>query len=165
MTSVTVRQARIEDIDQVFAAWQALRGYYASVDRRIIPAPVTKEEFGAAYRDRLEEPTAASFLAIDGGRLVGFISAAIAQNQPDRLPEHHIAVGQLYVAESHRRQGLGVQLFRAIADWASLQDGASHFEMPVLAADAEAMNFWQSIGFTPFIQRLWAPLSAPDRDE
>jgi len=164
MSEVKVRPAQIDDAESVFVAWQALRAYYASVDRRIIPAPVGREEFAAAYAALLARPVAASFVAIDGKRLVGFISGAIEQNQPDRLPERHVAVGQLYVAESHRRRGLGLQLFQAIADWASAQDGVSHFEMPVLAADAEAMSFWQSIGFSPFIQRLWAPLSAPERD-
>ncbi len=164
MTRVAVREARIEDAEPVFHAWQALRAYYASVDRRIIPAPIVREEFVAAYAERLASPGAASFVAVEGTRLVGFISATVAQNQPDRLPEQHVAVGQLYVAESHRRQGLGVELFRAVAAWASAQEGVSHFEMPVLAADAEAMNFWRSIGFSPFIQRLWAPLSAPEAD-
>jgi hypothetical protein len=30
--------------------------------------------------------------------------------------------------------------------------------MTVLNADAEAEQFWRALGFTPFIQRLWAPL-------
>jgi GNAT superfamily N-acetyltransferase len=165
MSGVEVRAAQVEDADRVFAAWQALRGYYASVDRRINPAPIGRDEFIAAYQQRLGRPVAASFVAVDGKRLAGFISGAIEQNQPDRLPESYVAVGQLYVAEAYRRQGLGQRLFQAIADWASQQNGVSHLEMPVLAADTEAMNFWQSIGFTPFIQRLWAPLSAPEPND
>jgi hypothetical protein len=37
--------------------------------------------------------------------------------------------------------------------------------MAVLSADAAAAGFWRSIGFSPFIERLWAPLSAPEGDE
>jgi len=162
--AVAVRLARVSDGAALFEAWQALRQHYAAIDRRIIPAAVSREEFLAGFALRLAELQSADFVAVEGGAVVGFISGRIEANQPDRLPERHATVGHLYVDAAHRRSGLGRRLFEAIAAWALAQDGVSHFEMPVLAADPEAVHFWQAIGFSPFIERLWAPLSAPEHD-
>lgn len=164
VTSPVVRPAQRGDGAHLYDAWQRLRNYYASVDRRIIPAPVSREEFVADFERRLTRPDSATFIASEKKRVVGFISGNIELNQPDRLPERHATVGNLFVDVAHRRNGLGRGLFESLAAWARAQEGVSHFEMPVLAADDEAVHFWQSLGFTPFILRLWAPLSAPEPD-
>lgn len=158
--SAQVRPAQAGDAAGVFQAWEALRKHYAALDPRIVPAPVSPEEFEDAFAERLAIATSAAFVAVEEHAVVGFISGIIEQNQPDRLPERHATVGHLFVDPAHRRDGIGRKLFEALAAWARSQEVA-HFEMPVLAADREAGKFWQSIGFTPFIERLWAPLSAP----
>lgn len=164
MSGLQVRPAQADDGPAVYAAWQSLRHYYASVDRRIINAPVALDDFVDAYRERFGQGTAAAFVAVDGRRLAGFIICTIEHNQPDRLPERHATVGHLFVDPDYRRKGIGRKLFESVAGWATAQDNVSHFEMPVLAADSSAAEFWRALGFTPFIQRLWAPLSAPELD-
>ena len=141
----------------------ALREYNAAVDRRVILAPVSEHEFLSGFAETLQRDASVAFVAEVDGELAGFISGGLGLNQPDRLPERHATVGYLWVAEPFRRRGLGRELFAAVATWAGTQDGISHFEMPVLAADSEAARFWQAIGFTPFIQRLWAPLDGAER--
>jgi GNAT superfamily N-acetyltransferase len=159
-----IRPVQAGDGPRLYEAWQQLRNYYASVDRRIIPAPISREEFVADFERRLLRPDCATFIAAESKHVVGFITGTVELNQPDRLPERHATVGNLFVDAEHRRDGLGRRLFESLATWALAQDGVSHFEMPVLAADDEAVHFWHSIGFTPFILRLWAPLSAPEAD-
>lgn len=161
----TVRAARPSDGAALFAAWSDLRAHYAAADRRIIPAPVQEDEFLAGLDEIFGRKTSAAFVADDEGRLVGFISGGIEANQPDRLPARHATVGYLYVEPEYRRLGLGRLLFQEFARWAQSHEGVSHFEMAVLAADHHAEPFWRSLGFTPFIQRLWAPLSAADGPE
>lgn len=164
MSGIVVRLAEEQDGPAVFAAWQSLRGYYASVDRRFMPSPVPLEDFVAAYRERFGKGRGAAFVAVDGGRLAGFISCTIEDSQPDRVPDRHATIGHLFVDPDYRRNGIGRQLFESLSAWAQEQDSVSHFEMPVLAADASAAEFWRSLGFSPFIERLWAPLSAPESD-
>ncbi len=163
-TAPTIRPVQLSDATAMYHAWQSLRSYYAAVDRRIIPAPIPPDEFVADFQQRLARTDFATFIAVDSGRILGFITGAIEQNRPDRLPERLATVGNLFVDPAHRRVGLGRRLFRALAAWAEAQEGVDHFEMPVLAADQEAVHFWQAIGFSPFIVRLWAPLSAPESD-
>jgi GNAT superfamily N-acetyltransferase len=163
VSAVTVRPAQPADATQLYAAWQALRRHYAATDARIIPAPVSQAEFAEDLARRLARPNSAVFVATaTSGAIIGFITGSIDENQLDRLPELHATVGYLFVDPAARRHGAGRQLFASLAAWALTRDGVSHFEMPVLAVDSEAGHFWRALGFTPFIERLWAPLSAAD---
>jgi GNAT superfamily N-acetyltransferase len=161
--TVTVRPATTGDAPALFRAWEELRMHNAGTDARIIPAPVSEIEFAAGLRELLARPTAAVIVAEVDGRLAGFIRAGVEQNAPDRLPEQHVGIGYLYVDPSVRRQGVGSRLFEAVREWAVTQEGVAHLEMTVLNHDGQAEAFWRSLGFSPFIQRLWAPLDA-DRD-
>ncbi len=134
----------------------------ASTDARIVPAPVSEIEFAAGLREVLAGPTGTVFVAELEGRLAGFIRAGVEHNAPDRLPEHHVGIGYLYVEPSARRQGVGRRLFEAVREWAASQEGVAHFEMTVLNEDGQAEAFWRSLGFSPFIQRLWAPMAADE---
>ncbi|MCZ2111653.1 MAG: GNAT family N-acetyltransferase [Dehalococcoidia bacterium] len=164
MSGVVVRLAEDADGPAVFAAWQVLRGHYASVDHRFLPAPVSVEEFVAAYRERFGTGRGAVFVAVDDDRLTGLISCTIEESPPDRAPGRHVTIGHLFVEPEYRLEGIGKRLFETLTRWAQEQDSVSHFEMPVLAADAAAAQFWKSLGFTPFIERLWAPLGVPETD-
>lgn len=157
--TIEVRSALPGDGPALYEAWQALREHNAAVDGRIIPAPVSRDEFVAGLEIVLDRATSATFVAEDEGTMVGFVSGSIERNQLDRLPEQHVTVGYLYVEPTYRRLGIGRRLFEAIRGWAACTDGVSHFEMTVLAGDRQAADFWRALGFSTFIERLWAPLA------
>jgi ribosomal protein S18 acetylase RimI-like enzyme len=164
VTPAAIRRATAADGPQLFIRWQRARTHNASMDRRVVPAPISETEFLADFAQMLSRPGSVALVAEVGTELAGFISGAIEANQPDRLPARHATVGYLYVDDAFRRQGIARALFAGVAEWAQEQEDVSHFEMSVLHADESAALFWRSIGFTPFISRLWAPLSAPDPD-
>ena len=161
----TIRHASSGDGPALYRSWQRLRQHNAETDRRVIPAPVSEQEFVADFQQLMGRPRSVAFLAEASGSLAGFIAGNIERNLPDRLPEEHATVGYLWVEERFRRMGIARGLFERVAEWARGQEGVAHFEMAVLSADKSAAEFWRSIGFTPFIERLWAPLSAPERDD
>jgi GNAT superfamily N-acetyltransferase len=144
----------------VFRAWETLRGHYAAIDSRIEPAPVSEGEFAADLERRCARGDLALIVAYSGQELAGFITGAIEPGQPDRMPEKHGTVGHLFVWPQHRRQNCARLLFEALVEWAVTTAAVHHFEMPVLANDPDAVHFWRSLGFSPFIERLWAPLPA-----
>jgi len=127
-----------------------------------MPLPVSEAEFLAQFAEVLRRADSATFVAEMDGRPAGFISGGIEQNPPDRLPRRHATIGYLYVEEDARRRGAGRALFEAVAGWAGGTEGVAHFEMAVISADETAAAFWRSLGFTPFISRLWAPLPVED---
>lgn len=160
--NVVVRPASAKDGPALYRAWNALRQHYATLDRRIRPAPVAEAHFLADLAEMLARGTSAAFVAEVDRRLVGFLSGGLEESQPDRLPERHATVGYLYVDPGFRRRGVGRKLFEAMVAWAGRHEGVTHVEMPVLDADIEAALFWQALGFQPYISRLWAALEPED---
>ncbi len=156
--TTTIRTAMPTDAPALFDAWEDMRAYQHSRDPRIIPAPISRDDFIGAIDAMVSRPGSATFIAEDNGALVGFIRGLVEMNQTDRLPDRHATVGYLYVAPTHRRTGLGKLLFHSVSAWAATQPGVRHIEMSVIAADPDAEGFWRSLGFTPFLQRLHAPL-------
>lgn len=156
--TATIRAASPADTPLIYRAWMSVREHYARTDARVMNAPVTEPEFAAGLRDTIARATTIALVAEDAGELVGFLSGGIELNQPDRLPERHATIGYLYVDPAHRRDGIGRALVAALGEWAAKQDGVGHLEMTVLARDEGAAAFWRSLGFSPFIERLWAPL-------
>lgn len=163
--TITVRPAVREDAPALFRLWQAMLRHYTTVDRRIVPSPATEQQFAEALEETLADAFAAAFVAEDEGTLVGFVSGGIESAPPSRLPDRHLTIGHFYVVPPYRGLGIGRQLFRAIAEWGMKTADIHHFEMTVLEADREAREFWSRLGFTAFIQRLWAPLSVLDDDK
>ena len=158
--AVTIRTTREADSAALYGLWQTLRAYNASTEPRISPVPVSQEEFALAVSQVVRRDSSAGFVACaDDQRLVGFVSGGLEVNQPDRLPERFATIGYLFVEPSARRQGIAGQLVAAMVEWARTRPDVSHMEMSVLAADAEAAAFWRSVGFSPFIERLWMPLN------
>ncbi|MBI2765687.1 MAG: GNAT family N-acetyltransferase [Chloroflexi bacterium] len=156
--TVAVRPATPADGPGIYRAWEAVRTHNTSLDNRVGYAPVDEPEFSASLRDMLARPESVALVAEEDGHVVGFVSGGLEANQPDRVPERHATIGYLYVEPVRRRNGIARKLFEAVAAWAEKQEGVTHLEMTVLADDKDASEFWRSVGFTPFIQRLWAPL-------
>lgn len=163
--TVSIRKAITSDGHALYAAWEALRHHYAVVDRRIVPTPVSQEEFVADFGEMLARETSVAFVAELDGEIMGFLSGGIEANQPGRLPDRHASIGYLYVEPSARRLGVGTRLYEALVEWAAGHDDVAHTEMVVPASDLEASAFWHQLGFRPFLQRLWAPLTAGGGDE
>lgn len=157
----TIRPATPADGPTLYRAWQHMREHNATHDPRIILAPVSEGEFCAGLHESLSRPGATTLVAESDAAIVGFVSASIVANTPDRLPERHVSIGYIFVEPAYRRAGIARALVDAVRAWAAKQDGIQHLEMPVIAADRAAAAFWRAVGFTPFIERLWAPLEAP----
>jgi GNAT superfamily N-acetyltransferase len=161
--SATVRRADPGDSALLYRAWQQMRQHNAEHDRRIVLAPVSESDFAAGLHESLSRAGATTLVAEADGTMVGFVSASVVANTPDRLPDRHVSIGYIFVEPGHRRAGVGRVLVDAVRAWAAEQDGVAHLEMPVVAADTEAAQFWRSVGFSPFIERLWAPLEPEDQ--
>ncbi len=162
--ALTVRPATSADAQALYPLWQRARQWNSARDARVRYAPVDAAQFALALQSQLARPTATVLVGLYGQQLAGFITGAIESAGPDRIPERHATVGYLWVEPPYRRRGLARALLDAVRAWAIAQDGVSHLEMPVLAADDEAARFWAAMGFRPFITRLWAPLEPAQGD-
>lgn len=157
--STLIRPATSSDGPAVYALWDQIRHNDADLDDRIVTMPIEERAFLADWSVQLARNTSHTFVASEDDALTGFVTVAIEAGAPGRLPERHATIGYLYVDPGHRGSGLGRKLFDAARAWAADQEGIEHLEMSVLAGNKAAEGFWRSLGFSPFIERLWAPLN------
>jgi len=118
---------RIDDFDAVLALWKACEG--VGLNEMDTPACI------AAY---LERNAGMSFIARDGGRIVG---AVLSGHDGRRGYMHHLAV-----AASYRKRGIGRNLVEAcFAELAKI--GIVKCNIFVYAHNAEGQAFWKREGW------------------
>ena len=92
------------------------------------------------------KPFPHAWVAEEGDDLVAFISGHPRSPHPIVAQPPTAQIGDLYVCESHRRQGLATQLVDTFINHAR----AARFEqieVGTLVQDVRAVNFWRAVGF------------------
>jgi ribosomal protein S18 acetylase RimI-like enzyme len=139
-----VRRARLDDARAIATihvhAWQAAY-------RDIVPSAfldsLSVEEREKVWHQNLARKASETWVAEEGGQLVGWISAAQSRDT-DALP----ATGEVwavYVAPAHWRRGVGRRLWNEAEEHLSAS-GFSDITLWVLKANAQAIAFYESIG-------------------
>ena len=145
--TIRVRTADQSDVDELLELWVALSADGHEADDRYLIKPdaaATARTFIA--RQWLVDCNYRVVVADAGTTIVGFMTARMAH-------PHHVLdapptamITDAYVEPSHRRVGLGRQLFQAVRLWARDHD-VEQLEVGTLALDTRAVGFWRSLGF------------------
>lgn len=85
-------------------------------------------------------------VADDDGTLVGFVATRPLGATTARIVATGSFITDLFVADSHRRQGIGTLLVTTVIDREIVASGQS-LEVGTFAKDARAIAFWRSLGF------------------
>lgn len=108
----------------------------------------------AYFEDLLRRERSAVFVA-DAGHLVGVAIGALraAPQLPVFIEQRWGVLDSLVVDPAWRRCGLGKRLARAVEAWA-LAQGAPWVEVNVYDVNAEALRFYEALGYAPLSARL-----------
>jgi ribosomal protein S18 acetylase RimI-like enzyme len=138
---MTVRHATAEDLDALQALWEQ---WQAESPELPAWADVSWEANRSEFERALDSN--ALFLAEDGGRPVGFVTAW--------LEDHFARIGDLYVTGAGRRQGTGRLLVDAVIENLRAR-GATHL---FVNANPAALDFYDRLGFREESRNLVLPL-------
>jgi GNAT superfamily N-acetyltransferase len=138
---MTIRHATDVDLESVERLWDGWQS------ERPTPPPWADTSWDA-NRSEFERALHANglFLAEEDGEVVGFVSSW--------LEEHVARIGDVYVAQSERREGVGRALIEAVIDNVRAR-GATHL---ILNANLEALPFYDRLGFREESRNLVLPL-------
>ncbi|HUH16254.1 MAG TPA: GNAT family N-acetyltransferase [Gaiellaceae bacterium] len=142
---MTIRHATEDD-------FEALRGLWEQWQAESPPPPPWADASWEANRPELERALDANalFLAEEGGRPAGFVSAW--------LEDHVARIGDLYVAEAGRRHGSGRALVETVIENLRAR-GATHL---LLNAHPNALTFYERLGFREESRNLVLALEVRD---
>ncbi|MGH2819518.1 MAG: GNAT family N-acetyltransferase [Actinomycetota bacterium] len=128
-----VRPARLEDIEQML---DNLEGVAA--EGRWIGAelPLDREGVARRWRERMEDPDAAMFVAAAEGRVIGGVG--VTGRGPTELG--------MQVEAGRRRRGVGSALLRAAIEWARAV-GSHKITLQVWPHNEAALQLYERFGF------------------
>lgn len=122
-------------------AWSIFSEVVAAGDTYAYDPRWSPEEARAVW---VERPPGATFVAVDGSRLLG--TARCGPNRPGA--GSHVATASFMVSGDARGRGVGRALGLHVVDWAREQGYAAMQFNAVVEANAPAVHLWRSLGFT-----------------
>lgn len=157
MTSI--RAARRDDYEGLCAVMRELDVFHANALPHFfhpIEEPARSLQW---FIDMLENPEALLLVAEHDGMIVGVLSGLVRQNPdlPMFVPRRWLVVDNVAVLNAFRRMGIGRALMQQAHTWAQEQRLAE-VELSVWEFNAEAITFYEELGYTMIVRRLWKGL-------
>ena len=147
--TVTVQRARLADIEGII---EVFRDGVKSQNKFCHLFDMTEgllDHKRKQFQSALEDESEALFTWRHGtGKIVGYIWGVI------KRPIDTGRVGQineLVVATSHKRKGIGRQLFQSCIGWFR-SENVQRVEVSFNVQNPEASAFWTQMGFKPFFE-------------
>lgn len=135
-TTVTVRLAGAQDLDQLADLFDQYRQFYEC------PPDLTAAENWIA--ENLEQGRSTIFVADNGAGLLGFTQLYPALCSVD-LVEYYV-VYDLYVIKAARRQGVARALMNAASEWAKAQ-GAARLDLETARDNVSGQALYRDLGY------------------
>lgn len=157
MAQRVIRPAKAHDIDAIAELWESLVTYHHNLDSEL---PTASADGAYRYARRLlnhiDDPTARVYVAEIDGQVVGYVLGVIVDLVPEMFtydPSGFLA--DIFVAESHRRSGLGRDLVNALSAWFA-EKNLAYFEWHAAAQNPTALAFWRALGGREVMIRMRA---------
>jgi ribosomal protein S18 acetylase RimI-like enzyme len=98
----------------------------------------------AYWREAIEYAEPQVHVAVDGDKIVGFVG--FDRSRDKGTPQTMGEVWAIYVAQSHRNQGVGLALWDAARE-GLLEEGCTHVTVWIALSNDRALRFHELAGF------------------
>jgi ribosomal protein S18 acetylase RimI-like enzyme len=142
----TIRPGRRDDAAEAARLWMQSAEEHTAHDPVYATAPGAEKTMRRFLADLASSGHSFLFVAVSGGRTVGFISGELREGSPTFQPKTWASVDDVFVEPDHRNLGMGRALLESVGAWAR-ERGASGISLQVAAANARARKFYEELGF------------------
>lgn len=163
MTEPIIRKARQADRDGALALWRLLQDEHEAHDPRYRVSDDAEARWLTDFRDWTRAHSSGAWVAEADDRLVGLLTAHLAEPAPVYRGAPFVFVGEIVVAPEWRGRGVARRLLNAAREWGR-QVGATELRAGVLATNPGGRTFWERQGGRDFTITVTVPLEEPDRD-
>ncbi len=131
--TVTVREAKAEDVNEILDLWRGFVDFLSPRDERYEAREGAFEKWRSYFLNRMvDSEHAAVFVAEADGALVGAVEARITGGHPVFKVSKHGRLYGHFVHEDHRGQGIGAELVEHAEDWFEAK-GLPYYRVSVLS--------------------------------
>jgi ribosomal protein S18 acetylase RimI-like enzyme len=153
--TVRVRRAREQDLPSVLSLFDELDRLQRDW-RLFTPRPGVADEVRRTYAGAMTRPDVMVAVAEDGPEVVGMAFAEA--RTPSRFSdERSLEISGVIVREARRREGIGRLLVQESVRFAR-ERGLPWVSIRTYGPNAEAMEFWEGLGFTARVIELVSPV-------
>jgi len=142
----TIRLGRKADASEAARLWMRSAEEHTFHDRVYRTAPAAESTMRRFLADVANSSYSFLFVAVAGGRTVGFISGELRQGSPTFLPKTWASVDDVFVEPEYRNRGMGHALLQSVRAWAQERD-ADGISLQVAAANTRGRKFYEDLGF------------------
>lgn len=144
--SVTVREARAEDADEILDLWRGFVDFLAPRDDRYDAREGAYEKWRSYFVNRMVDSEHATVLVAErDGSLVGAVEARVTGGHPVFKVSKHGRLYGHFVQEDHRGEGIGSDLVEAAEAWFE-DKGLPYYRVSVLSWLPEVKEAYEDSG-------------------
>lgn len=140
---VTIRSATPQDAAAILALAAQLDAETAFMLLEPGERTTTPDVLAARLQARCDAPNSGWWLALDGDRLVGYLSAEGGRYRRNA----HSASLVVGIRQAYSGQGIGTRLFATLLDWARGTGIIHRLELTVMTHNAAAVALYRKMGF------------------
>jgi GNAT superfamily N-acetyltransferase len=157
--AITIRDATSDDHEVLCALVDEVDALHRERMPEIFRKPAGPVRERAYIDGLLDDENAGVFLALVDGQPAGalFVLVREAPPIPILVPRRVAIIDSLVVSEPFRRLGVGRALMDTAEAWAA-QRGAAAVELSVFEFNRQAIDFYDSLGYTTVNRRMAKPL-------
>jgi ribosomal protein S18 acetylase RimI-like enzyme len=149
-----IRKATVRDLSEIVRLHRQASALQARMDRRLEPSNGDARRISRVLRSMIAMPDFSVLVGQEEGvsGLAGFTLGSIVDNKPFAVSRFGY-IGCLCVDGSHRKQGLGDELWLAVRGWLTGK-GLATAQTDVSLRNRVAQTFWKDRGFESYLDHF-----------
>lgn len=155
-----IRKAQTEDLEAIMALYDDYMQLHSTLDSVLIDYKKEDKGFYHYLISILENESYLLLVSESDGHINGFSLARISPLPAIYKATQKLTVQDIAVSRSYQNEGIGGSLITETLKWAQTK-GVTLAETTAHAANQQALQFWQKMGFAVGNLQLYKNLQAP----
>jgi len=151
--TVEIRAAAPRDLPGIIEAWDELSALHATLDSAFERSERWQEEYRHFVRSLIGREDALVVVAVHDRELIGYGVGRISVLPGFFQLRRRGYVHDVVTRESYRKKGVGRRLAESLLAWMR-DEGISTVELTVAVRNADAVAFWDRLGFVSYMHHL-----------
>ena len=155
MSQITIRQAEVEDVENLYELFSPVDQMHREAHPEIFKQAEYPADIKDYYRACIQDQGSMIIIAMEEHKVIGGVICSLetAAEIPILVPRTVACIENITVSPSYRKKGVGRLLVEAVQDWAN-QWNATAIELTVWEFNQDAAMFYNELGFIPYRRRM-----------